>query len=194
MPPLRFSRPRTGGRVLDLPLRRVQISDQCVGAGPRPARGRPSVPPLRYRRTRPGGRVLDPPLRRVQISDQCVGAGPRPARGRPSVPPLRRIQRSNQDVGAGPRPAHPEFALGALARQSQAQRRNRTRPNFCKPRAQWPERKHKPPLRFCAPKNLCLTQGVTPVMGVRGKATMSTKCSAGAVPGGVLVTLPPRAK
>src|SRR5699024_5509359 len=31
-------------------------------------------------------------------------------------------------------------------------------------------------------------------MGVRGKATMSTKCSSGAVPGGVLVTLPPRAK
>ena len=144
------------------------------------------MPPLRFSQPILGGRVLDLPLRRVQISDQCVGAGPRPARGRPSVPPLRRIQRSNQDVGAGPRPAHPEFALGALARQSQAQRWNRTRPNFCKPRAQWPERKHKPPLRFCAPKNLCLTQGVTPVMGVRGKATMSTKCSSGAVPGGVL--------
>ena len=33
-----------------------------------------------------------------------------------------------------------------------------------------------------------------PRNGVRGKATMSTKCSSGAVPGGVLVTLPPRAK
>ena len=33
-----------------------------------------------------------------------------------------------------------------------------------------------------------------PRNGVRGKATMSTKCSSGAVPGGVLVTLPPWAK
>ena len=40
----------------------------------------------------------------------------------------------------------------------------------------------------------CPPQGVTPVNGVRGKATMSTKCSSGAVPGGVLVTLPPWAK
>ena len=49
-------------------------------------------------------------------------------------------------------------------------------------------------LRFCAPEMFCLTKGVTPVTGVRGKATMSTKCSSGAVPGGVLVTLPPWAK
>ena len=33
-----------------------------------------------------------------------------------------------------------------------------------------------------------------PRNGVRGKATMSTKCSSGAVPGGVLVPLPPWAK
>ena len=41
-------------------------------------------------------------------------------------------------------------------------------------------------LRFCAPELFCLAQGVTPVNGVRGKANMSTKCSSGAVPGGVL--------
>ena len=40
------------------------------------------------------------------------------------------------------------------------------------------------PLRFCAPEVFRPAQGVTPVNGVRGKATMSTKCSSGAVPGG----------
>ena len=49
-------------------------------------------------------------------------------------------------------------------------------------------------LRFCAPEILCQAKGITPVNGVRGKATMSTKCSSGAVPGGVLPTLPPWAK
>ena len=53
-----------------------------------------------------------------------------------------------------------------------------------KARAQWPGRNRKPPLRFCVPELFCLTQGVTPVNGVRGKANMSTKCSSGAVPGG----------
>ena len=46
-------------------------------------------------------------------------------------------------------------------------------------------------LRFCAPEMFCLTKGVTPVTGVRGKATMSTKCSSGAVPGGVLPSFSP---
>ena len=88
----------------------------------------------------------------------------------------------------------PEFAPGALVRKRQARERNRTSPNFCKPRPQWAGRNRRPPLRFCAPEGFCPPQGVTPVMGVRGKATMSTKCSSGAVPGGVLVTLPPWAK
>ena len=59
-------------------------------------------------------------------------------------------------------------------------------PIFQKPRAQWPGRNRRKPLRFCAPEMFCPPQGVTPVNGVRGKATMSTKCSSGAVPGGVL--------
>ena len=42
--------------------------------------------------------------------------------------------------------------------------------------------------------NFLPDQRDNPRNGVRGKATMSTKCSSGAVPGGVLVTLPPRAK
>ena len=53
-------------------------------------------------------------------------------------------------------------------------------------RPQWAGRDLDQPLRFCAPEMFCPTQGVTPVNGVRGKATMSTKCSSGAVPGGVL--------
>ena len=74
------------------------------------------------------------------------------------------------------------YAPGALAHQSQAQNWNRTDCNFCKLRAQWPGLNCGKPLRFCAPEGFCLAQGVTPVMGVRGKATMSTKCSSGAGP------------
>ena len=53
---------------------------------------------------------------------------------------------------------------------------------FRKARAQWPGGDLDQPLRFCAPELFCLAQGVTPVNGVRGKATMSTKCSSGAGP------------
>ena len=87
-----------------------------------------------------------------------------------------------------------ENGPGALAEKTQAQTWNRTKNKFCKPRAQWPGRNRRKPLRFCAPEMFCPPQGVTPVNGVRGKATMSTKCSSGAVPGGVLVPLPPWAK
>ena len=41
-----------------------------------------------------------------------------------------------------------------LARQSQAQKLNRTSGNFCTPRAQWPGRNLDPSLRFCAPEIL----------------------------------------
>ena len=87
-----------------------------------------------------------------------------------------------------------ENGSGALAEKTQAQTWNRTKNKFCEPRAQWPGRNRRKPLRFCAPEMFCPPQGVTSVNGVRGKATMSTKCSSGAVPGGVLVTLPPWAK
>ena len=66
----------------------------------------------------------------------------------------------------------PEFAPGALARQSQARERNRTSPNFCKPRPQWAGRNRRPPLRFCAPEGFFPPQGVTPVMGDRGEAVL----------------------
>ena len=96
---------------------------------------------------RPGGRALQ---------KESV-----PERRRGQAPALHRWKHSKLGISfQGGRPhgaAHTEEnKLGALARQSQAQKMNRN--------------------------------------GVRGKATMSTKCSSGAVPGGVLVTLPPRAK
>ena len=114
---------------------------------------------------------------------------------RHSVPPLRRYRN-------GPRPtrgrtlcaptASSELVL--LARQSQAQVWSRTCPKFLQTQGPVARREFRLPLRFCAPEGFCLVQGVTPVIGVRGKATMSTKCSSGAVPGGVLPTLPPWAK
>ena len=45
-------------------------------------------------------------------------------------------------------------------------------PIFQKPRAQWPGRNRRKPLRFCAPEMFCPPQGVTPVMGVRGLAVL----------------------
>ena len=55
-----------------------------------------------------------------------------------------------------------------LVRQSQALLWNRDSGNFCKPRAQWPGGNRGQLLHFCAPEIFCLTQGVTPVMGVWG--------------------------
>ena len=82
----------------------------------------------------------------------------------------------------------------ALVRQSQARFWTRNSDNFCIPRAQWPGLNSGKSLKFCAPEMFCPVQGVTPVNGVRGKATMSTKCSSGAVPGGSLVTFWPSRK
>ena len=88
--------------------------------------------------------------------------------GRPSVPPLRRDYKPSGTGGSGTRP-YGENTPGALVRQSQAQKLNRTSRNFCKPRAQWPGENSDPPLRFCAPEIFCLTQGIPPpVMRVWG--------------------------
>ena len=89
------------------------------------------------------GRVLDPPLRRIWEWPRCS------RRGRSQTGPTG-------------------FVPGALARESQAHKRDRTGRNFCKPRAQWPGRNRKPPLRFCAPEVFRPAQGITPVMGVLG--------------------------
>ena len=69
------------------------------------------------------------------------------------------------------------YLPGALVRQTQAQMRNRTSGNFCKPRARWPGGNSDTHSDFRAPKIFFLVQGVTPVNGVRGKANMSAKRS-----------------
>ena len=65
---------------------------------------------------------------------------------------------------AGDRKGRPygENAPGALVRQSQARRWNRTGINFCKPRAQWPGRNLDQPLKFCAPEVLHHPTGMRP--------------------------------
>ena len=83
---------------------------------------------------------------------------------------------------------------GAVGWDSQAQLRNCTSLQFLDSQGPVARLEFRHALRFCAPELFCPPQGITPVNGVRGKATMSTKCSSGAVPGGVLPTLPPWAK
>ena len=112
--------------------------------------------------------------------------GPRPifTYGRPGVPPLRfykGILESLDGRVLDPPLRHKTYLYRLFGK---ARRTNGTAPVsiFAKARAQWPDGNLDPPLRFCAPELFCLAQGVTPVNGVRGKATMSTKCSSGAGP------------
>ena len=81
-----------------------------------------------------------------------------------------------------------------LARQPQARLWNRNNSNFPKTQGPVARKKSQKATQILRAGNFFLAQEVTPVNGVRGKATMSTKCSSGAVSGGVLVTLPPWAK
>ena len=55
-----------------------------------------------------------------------------------------------------------KIGLVALARQTQAQKRNRTSRNFYKPRARWPGRNLDQSLRFCAPEILQNLTGTRP--------------------------------
>ena len=79
---------------------------------------------------------------------------------------------------------------GAVGRDSQAQLRNCTSLQFLDSQGPVARLEFRHALRFCAPELFCPPQGITPVNGVRGKATMSTKCSSGAVPGDPLVSFP----
>ena len=85
--------------------------------------------------------------------------GPHPPRFARHLPPEEGLR-----AGHGPAPTA-ESGPGALVRQSQARKWNRTGPNF--PHIQGPVawREFRTPLRFCAPEMLCPPQGVTPVMG-----------------------------
>ena len=79
---------------------------------------------------------------------------------------------------------------GAVGWESQAQLRNCTSLQFLDSQGPVARLEFRHALRFCAPEMFCPPQGITTVNGVRGKATMSTKCSSGAVPGDPLVTFP----
>ena len=97
-------------------------------------------------------------------------------------------------VGAGPRPArqdlHRERWLG------KARRRSGTAPVliFANPGPSGPGGIAEATQILRAGNDAQPPRRASPRNGVRGKATMSTKCSSGAVPGGVLVPLPPWAK
>ena len=136
------------------------------------------------------------------LTKPCVGSEFGRAGGAVCRPYSRNSPESRRGGTSG-RP--PEYAPGALARQSQAQSLDRTECNFCKPRAQWPGGNLEQPLRFCAPKMLCPIQGV-PRNGVRADSPCQGEMARrarggrvgdyehgvliGAVPGGVLVNLP----
>ena len=98
-------------------------------------------PPDRGNRTSPKGKALR------------AGLGPAPTA---DTKRLRFPCRGRSQTGP------PGFAPGALARQSQVQKLNRTSGNFCTPRAQWPGGNSDPSLRFCAPKTLLNFSGGRP--------------------------------
>ena len=79
-------------------------------------------------------------------------------------------------------------------RQSQAREWNRITPNFCKPRAQWPGRNLERRSDFMRRKFRSTKQECVPRNRGPGKGDYEHEVLIGAVPGGVLVTLPPRAK
>ena len=118
--------------------------------------GRPGVPPLRAERN--SGIIRGVPLIR-----SSVRTGPPSPRGRLSG------DRKGRPYG--------ENAPGALAEKTQALLWNRSNSKFCTPRAQWPGENLDQSLRFCAPGIFCPTQGVTSVMGDRGKAVIGERSS-----------------
>ena len=126
------------------------------------------------------GRVLDPPLRRIQNGFVfLVGAGPRPARGRTLC------------ASTG------ETEPGMLVRRRQAQKWDRAGSNFLP--AQAPSgagRNRAQALLILRAGNVLLTSRGNPRKQGSGERRLGApeRCSSGAVPGGVLVTLPPRAK
>ena len=155
-----YAAARPGGRVLQSisqrvgghmgPSLRLKRTTLITGSAPliRLAFGPPPspfglqlFPPDRGNRTSPKGKALR------------AGLGPAPTA---DTKRLRFPCRGRSQTGP------PGFAPGALARQSQVQKLNRTSGNFCTPRAQWPGGNSDPSLRFCAPKTLLNFSGGRP--------------------------------
>ena len=73
------------------------------------------------------------------------------------------FQKTLPDFGrGGPWVSRRDSYQPSPARQNQAQPWNRTSRNFGTARAQWPGRKRKSPLRFCAPEILLHLSGTRP--------------------------------
>ena len=190
----RYSRAGAHPRVASLGLCPIYLLQghphppQCAHWGTFPLEGgrlggRPGVPPLR-RPLNPSGRADLGPVQRVETCPLIRLAFARhlppkgKAFGRPQGSPLRRIRKQQHFSRRGrSQTGPPGFVPGALARQTQAQNLNRTECNFGEARPQWAGRKRRPPLKFCAPEIPCLPQGITPVMGVWGKAVIGERSS-----------------
>ena len=115
---------------------------------------------------RPGGRALQ---------KESV-----PERRRGQAPALHRWKHSKLGIsfqGGRPHGAAPtaRTGLGALARQTQAQMWNRTRPNFCKPRAQWPGRTRTQALLILRAGNVLPTARGNPRNGGPGERRIWTR-------------------
>ena len=131
--------------------------------------GRPGVPPLRrprkplfFRR----GRTLAGPLKgfchsgptliRLAYARHLLPRREKAFRRLIAAPAVRR-----KPAGAHiMRPS--SYTPGALARQTQAHKWDRTSGNFCKPRARWPGRNCEKPLKFCAPEIFAHPKGEPP--------------------------------
>ena len=147
--------------------------------------GRPGVPPLRAERN--SGIIRGVPL--IRSSVRTGPPDPIPSGLRPS--PLDKGSRPQGKAFGRPQgsPLRRNWT-GAVGWDSQAQLRNCTSLQFLDSQGPVARLEFRHALRFCAPEFFCPPQGITPVNGVRGKATMSTKCSSGAVPGDPLVSFP----
>ena len=177
MPPLRVERFSHSGRPQGSPLRRFSAAIQNGASGrPRPTKGE----------SLQSGRVRTPaPTADAEASCPFVGAGHWPARGRDfaiSEPTLIRLAYARHllprrekafrrliaapAVRRKPAGAHimrpSSYTPGALARQTQAHKWDRTSGNFCKPRARWPGRNCEKPLKFCAPEIFAHPKGEPP--------------------------------
>ena len=155
---------RPGGRA---PQRGSKASG-AAGASPRPTENYPS------KSGRPHG-AAPTGLICLVLLGTFQRKGLRAAKGRPyregkilwggrvrTPAPTRMQGRSRSPPRGRSQTGLPGFAPGALARQSQAQKLNRTSGNFCTPRAQWPGGNSDPSLRFCAPKTLLNFSGGRP--------------------------------
>ena len=144
-----------------------------------------------------------PPLRRTTdlSEERREGQLPIPA-GPPGPSPLDKGSRPSPTVvnklsrdwgGGGPWASRQGYAPEALAEETQAHDWNRSQRKFLQTQGPVARKKSQASHSDFARRKFCRThqECVPRNAGSRGKATMSTKCSSGAVPGGVLPSFSP---